>query len=132
MTKHKHYTAVLFAALGLMSISSLATESSADNICGRKALAEQLKHAQTLFEKDCGFTIMRGRLPGDVNCGHGAETIGEAWDRALISAGVPRTYDEREKLASDLSLDPQASLVLMGMARAEGIEYLLKNLQTCE
>ncbi|MBB4276379.1 hypothetical protein [Rhizobium mongolense] len=107
-------------------------DSWAEDDCGRKQLSDQVKDAQQRFEKDCGFTIMQGRLPGDVNCGHGPETIGEAWDRALVAAGVPETFDEREALAKKLDLNSQASLVLMGMARAEGIDYLLRQLRTCE
>ncbi|NSZ39786.1 hypothetical protein [Agrobacterium tumefaciens] len=118
--------------LAIICVTFSPCRAWAQDDCGRKQLANKVKDAQQLFEKDCGFTIMQGRLPGDVNCGHGQETIGEAWDRALVAAGVPKTFDERESLAKELDLNSQASLVLMGMARAEGIDYLLRQLRTCE
>lgn len=69
---------------------------------------------------------MQDRLPGEVQCGRGVETIGAAWNRALVEAGLPESFDEREKIARELNLDPSASLVLVGgMARKEGINYLL-------
>ena len=67
-----------------------------------------------------------------VDHSHGKESLGSAWNRALIAAGLPEAFDEREALAQRLNLDSAAGLVLMGMARPQAIEYLLKQLRTCE
>lgn len=78
------------------------------------------------FETNCGLSIIQDRLPGEVQCGLGVETIGTAWGRLLVEAGLPKSFDDREKITRDLDLDPSASLVLVGgMARKEGINYLL-------
>lgn len=118
--------------LQIVCATAWATPSGAQAEMTREQLIGVIQSAQELFEKECGLTIMQGRLPGDVNCGQGQETIGEAWDRALVKSGLPADPDERTKLAADLGLDSTASLVLMGMARAEGIQYLLEELQAAQ
>ncbi|RUU07383.1 hypothetical protein EOD08_38530, partial [Mesorhizobium sp. M6A.T.Ca.TU.002.02.2.1] len=70
--------------LQIVCATAWATPSGAQAEMTREQLIGVIHSAQELFEKECGLTIMQGRLPGDVNCGQGQETIGEAWDRALV------------------------------------------------
>jgi hypothetical protein len=51
----------------------------------------------------------------------GGESIGSIWNRYLIQAGIPATFEEREQIAKRLGLKPAASLILMGAANEEKI-----------
>jgi len=112
------------AAACLLSFTALAQPTMS-----RDQVLRVFESAIARFQKECGFTIMQARLPGTVNCGRGAETIGTAWDRMLVQSGLPSSYKAREQIAADLKLDPSTSLVLQGMARAEGIDHLLSQLR---
>lgn len=114
-------SALLVIALSFWSASAVAQARPT-----AAATIEAITQAIEAFEANCGLSIMQDRLPGDVQCGQGMETIGTAWDRFLVEAGLPDSFDDREEMARAFELDQRASLVLVGgMARKEGIDYLL-------
>lgn len=122
-------TALCVGAMVLIAQASEAQQTEK----GRLAAEEVRKIDAALgrFQRECKLSILQENLPGDVSCGHGPETIGEAWNRTLAAEGVPEATEDRRRLASQLGLDGTASLVFVsGMARAEGIQYLLKSLKS--
>jgi hypothetical protein len=94
------------------------------------ALLTKVQNAEGAMKQECGAAVFNGDK-AEVSCkGHGEETVGSAWKRYLVAAGVPENVSDRTALAGDIGLDPQASLCLAGpMARLEAIEYLLSQLR---
>lgn len=58
----------------------------------------------------------------------GIEPIGQVWDEALVSAGLPASYQDRAAIVKQLNLDDQAGFALVGAASAESIRNLLDRL----
>jgi hypothetical protein len=113
--------------------SALAQDRSANSTSTPKALAgtllDQIEAALKTMKQEFGPTVFTDGQGELHSAAHGDETIGNAWDRNLVAAGVPKDLSQRKALARSIGLDPQASLVLAGVARMDGIEYLLSQLR---
>jgi hypothetical protein len=109
------------------SDSVRAVADGPERMTSATRLTAIINHAIDLFAEECHQSIMLDRLPGEVQCGHGEETIGVAWDRILTEVGLPQA--ERQRIANELNLDNQARFALLGLARKEAIDYLLASLR---
>ncbi|MGY3442842.1 hypothetical protein [Bradyrhizobium sp. USDA 4473] len=98
-----------------------------------KATLEQINTAADNFKKKCGVTVFQDIVPGEVDCGNGRQTIGEAWGRTLEQAGYPATPQARRLAAQNLGLDSRTSLVLfLAPADNEKLGYLIRALKQIE
>jgi hypothetical protein len=95
-----------------------------------KATLEQINTAAEKFKTNCGVTVFDDVVPGEVDCGKGRETIGQAWSRTLNEAGYPATPQARRLAAQTLGLDSSATLIFyLSLVDNEKLDYLIKALK---
>ncbi|TIW29365.1 MAG: hypothetical protein E5V63_01205 [Mesorhizobium sp.] len=115
--------------LTVSQVSARADEAATPKAALAVKTLQVISIAIVKFEEACGISIMQERLPGNVVCSGNSQEVGEAWDDALVRAGLAESFSDREQLARQLGLNSTAALVLQGMARKEGIEYLMAALE---
>ena len=120
-----------FAFIAVMSMAfmhSSVTSAIAQSLA--QTTARQIEAAMASFETACHISILLERLPSQVDCGKGSQSIGDAWGGFLDDAGVPKTFDQRSALAQELGLNQSTTLCFVaGAARKDCIEHLLNALK---
>jgi hypothetical protein len=122
---------VLPPAIGNLARAQTPSATSPSTSKGQAAtLLNQVQVALEAMRQEFGSAVFIDGQGDLSSSAHGSETIGEAWNRNLTAAGVPKQFSQREALARSIGLDPQASLALVGpAARMDAIEYLLSQLR---
>lgn len=121
------FVLVLFFSIGFIAYAQPAPSSRASKAA---VAASQMEQAMSSIKQEFGPTVLsdgRGEVEG---LQHGRETIGQAWDRHLTSAGFPENMADREHLAHDLQLSAGSALLLVaGAADEDKINHLLHELR---
>lgn len=122
---------LVFVALFLtVAVPGFADDNPASPASLASTLLSQIDRAVETMRQEFGPSVFADNR-GDLSSPrHGLETIGEAWKRHLVEAGVPNKVSDREVLAKTIGLDPRASLVLVATAaRIDAIDYLRSELR---
>lgn len=121
------FVVVFLIANGFIAFAQPAPSSRASKAA---VAAGQMEQAMSSIKQEFGPTVLSDRRGEVEGRQHGRETIGQAWDRHLTSAGFPESMADREHLARDLQLSAGSALLLVaGAADEDKINHLLHELR---